>query len=65
MGPVSIVDYAMPLIRIEKLAREIHEACLNQKYMEANELNTLLLTESRVLAATLAIMDAEQHKGYK
>ena len=34
----SIVDYAMPLMVIEKLAKEVHNKCLKHQYKEAQEL---------------------------
>lgn len=31
----SVVDYAMPMMKIEKLMRRIHDLCLEQNYGEA------------------------------
>ena len=56
----DIVDYAMPLINIERLARDIHELCLEHKYKEARELALRLCAEARVLGMTLTIMEEKQ-----
>jgi len=56
----DIVDYAMPLINIERLARDIHELCLEHKYKEAQELALRLGAEARVLGMTLTIMEEKQ-----
>jgi hypothetical protein len=51
-----VTDYAMPMMKIEKLLRDMHELCLNQKYIEACDLTQHVLVEARILSATLAIM---------
>lgn len=56
MTTEEIVDYAMPLIKIERMAKEIHDLCLEHKYEEAGEQTLHLLAESRVLKHTLTIM---------
>ncbi len=52
-------DYALPLINIERYAREIHDLCLEHMYMEARELTMKLTVESRILQHTLQIMAEE------
>lgn len=52
----DIVDYAMPLMKIERMAKDIHNLCLEGKYKEALEINTLLGVEARMLYTTLRIM---------
>ena len=59
MEKSDIVDYAMPLINIERMVRETHDLCLAGKFDAAREVTLLLTTETRVLQATLAIMDAK------
>ncbi len=52
----DITDYAMPLMKIERLARQIHNLCLEHRYEEAREGALHLGTEARVLQHTLTIM---------
>ena len=33
---MEIVDYAMPMMKIETLMREIHELCLQREYGQAS-----------------------------
>lgn len=51
-----VTDYAMPLMKIERMAREIHDLCLARKYEEAREVTLQLGVENRILQATLALM---------
>lgn len=60
LSAVDIVDYAMPLINIERMARECHDLCLDQKYAEANEIALKIGVESRILSASLAIMQGKE-----
>lgn len=57
---MEIVDYAMPLMNIERLAKDAHNLCLDKKFEEANELALKLGVEARVLSATLAIMQGKE-----
>ena len=54
-----VVDYAEPMIKLEKLLRKIHDKCLEKKYAEADELCLEGIAEMRVLSATLAIMESK------
>lgn len=56
----NILDYAMPMIKIERLMRVVHDECLQQKYGRAAELIPDLIAEVRVLQASLAIMEADK-----
>lgn len=56
----EIVDYAMPLIRIERMTKQAHELCLEKKYDEANEVALKIGVEVRILCATLAIMQGKE-----
>jgi hypothetical protein len=60
MVTVEIVDYAMPLMNIERLARECHDLCLNKDYEAANELALKVGVEARILSASLAIMQGKE-----
>jgi hypothetical protein len=52
----DIVDYAMPMMQIEKLMRYIHDHCLDKQYPEAQALCADIIAEARVLYASLALM---------
>lgn len=52
----AVIDYAMPLMNIERLAKKIHDLCLDGKYGEARSEALNLSVESRILQATLAHM---------
>jgi hypothetical protein len=60
MVTAEIVDYAMPLMNIERLARECHDLCLNKDYEAANELALMIGVEARILSASLAIMQGKE-----
>ncbi len=60
MVTAEIVDYAMPLMNIERLARECHDLCLNKDYEAANELALKIGVEARILSASLAIMQGKE-----
>lgn len=61
MTTEEITDYAMPLIKIERLAKEIHDLCLGHKFDEAREGALRLGVETRVLQHTLTLMK-EKHE---
>ena len=52
----QIVDYAMPLIRIDQLARATHDRCLRHDLKSAEEFALRLIAEGRILRTSLAIM---------
>lgn len=56
----EIVDYAQPLIQIEKLAKEIHHSCLNQEYEAARLKAQSLCVEGRLLQHVLMIMEEQK-----
>jgi hypothetical protein len=56
-----LIDYAMPLMNIERMTKKVHDLCLVHKYEEARELSVHLTVESRLLATTLRHM-GEQEK---
>jgi hypothetical protein len=51
-----LIDYATPLMNIERLAKEAHDACLHRTLAEAEERALELVTESRLLVQTLRLM---------
>lgn len=56
----GIIDYAMPLMNIERMAKEIYNFCLANDLSNAEELALQLGVEVRVLQATLAIMQNKE-----
>lgn len=56
----DIVDYAMPLMNIERMAKDIHQLCLKQNYAAASEAVLHLGAEVRILSAALAIMQGKE-----
>jgi hypothetical protein len=58
----EVIDYAMPLMKIERFAKEIHDLCLHYKYEEAREQTLHLLAEARVLQHTLTIMNEKEQR---
>lgn len=56
----GIIDYAMPLMNIERMAKEIYGACLNNELHTAEEIALNLGVEVRVLQATLALMQNKE-----
>ena len=52
----ELIDYAAPMMRIERLLKEMHNLLLDNKFEEAIEVGVLLATESRLLKHTLVLM---------
>jgi hypothetical protein len=50
-GHPELFDYAPHLLRIDSLAKELHEACLDKKYGVVPQLADDLLVETRMLRA--------------
>ena len=53
----EVIDYAMPMMKIEKLLRKSHDLCLGHRYAEAREVALQLGAEARILQHTLSIME--------
>jgi|Laugresp1bdmlbsn_1035097.scaffolds.fasta_scaffold259862_1 hypothetical protein len=56
----EIVDYAMPMIKIESLMRKVHEYSLHSKYGDAADLCAFIVAESRLLHANLRLMQEKR-----
>ena len=56
----DIIDYAMPLMNIERMAKEVYHLCLNNDYPAASEVALRLGAEARILTAVLAIMQNKE-----
>lgn len=55
-----LVDYAMPLMKMEALMREIHDLCLEKKYGEASQYINSLEFEAALLRKNLHQMELAQ-----
>lgn len=53
----DIIDYAMPMIKIDKMLRRAHDLCLEGKFHEAGEVALHMGVETRMLRNTLKIME--------
>lgn len=51
-----LIDYATPLMNVERLAKEVHDLCLHSTLHAAEEKALELVTEARVLVQTLRLM---------
>ncbi len=60
MKTEEIIDYAMPLMNIERMVKETHNLCLEGNYEAASEMALRLGAEARILTAVLAIMQNKE-----
>jgi hypothetical protein len=51
-----MIDYAMPMMKIEQLMRKIHDACLMQQYAKAEDDAGDLIIEAQILLNNLKLM---------
>ena len=56
----QITDYAMPMMNIEKFMRRIHDSCLNRDFKTAQDLALRVITEGRILQASLVVMQNKE-----
>lgn len=56
----TIIDYAMPLMQIERMAKQAHDLCLTKNYKDARDLAMKMSTECRLLYVTLQIMEERE-----
>lgn len=47
----DIFDYALPLLKIEKLERDIHEACNTKNYKDVGAMVNELIVNARMVRA--------------
>lgn len=47
----AIFDYAMPLLKIEKLERDIHDACNAKQYQNVGDMVNELIVNARLVRA--------------
>jgi hypothetical protein len=60
METANVIDYAMPLMNIERMAKETHHRCLENNLKAAEEVALRLGVEVRILQASLAIMQGKE-----
>lgn len=53
---MEIIDYAMPLMKLERLLKEIHDLCLDKKFEEARQKSMMVMAEAGVLQHNLTLM---------
>jgi hypothetical protein len=56
MKETALIDYATPLMNIERMAKEVHDMCLHTTLAEAEEKALELVAEARILVQTLRLM---------
>ena len=56
MNHPDLIDYAAPMMRIERLLKDLHDLLLDGKFDEAIELSPVITTESKLLQNTLVLM---------
>jgi hypothetical protein len=56
----TIIDYAMPMMRIEKLLKEMHNDLLHKDFERAQESALMLITDARLLYNTITLMKEQQ-----
>lgn len=56
----TIIDYAMPMMRIERLLKDMHNALLENNFDQAQINALVLVTETRILHNTLVLMKEQQ-----
>lgn len=55
-----LVDYATPMMCIEKMLRDMHNLLLKNKFEEAIELSLAITAEAKLLNNTLVLMREKQ-----
>lgn len=56
----TIIDYAMPMMRIEKLLKEMHNDLLKNDFAAASSDAIALIAEARILYNTIVLMKEQQ-----
>lgn len=53
---MGLVDYARPMMDIERMLKEMYEHCQERQFDEAQAMALRLVTEARLLGWTLQLM---------
>ena len=56
----KMIDYAQHLIKIEFMAKVVHDACLSRNYEGARDITLELMAETKLLLNTMTHMQEEQ-----
>lgn len=56
----DIIDYAMPMMRIEKLLKDMHNDLLKHNFTDAQTGTLAVIVEARILYTTLTLMKEQQ-----
>lgn len=52
----ALIDYAYPMMQVEKRLKEMHNELLDRDFAKAEELAMLLITDARLLQNTIVLM---------
>ena len=56
----TLIDYASPMMQVEKRLKEMHNELLSRDFVKAEELATLLVTDARLLQNTIVLMKEKE-----
>jgi hypothetical protein len=54
--PTTLIDYAAPMMQLERLLKDLHNLLLDNKFDEAIELSPVITAEAKLLQHTLVLM---------
>ena len=60
MDDNQLIDYAAPMMRLERLLKDLHNLLLDNKFDEAIELSPVITAEAKLLHNTLILMKENQ-----
>lgn len=60
MDDNQLIDYAAPMMRLERLLKDLHNLLLDNKFNEAIELSPVITAEAKLLHNTLILMKENQ-----
>ena len=58
--PTPLIDYAAPMMQLERLLKDLHNLLLDNKFDEAIELSPLITAEAKMLQNVLVLMKENQ-----
>lgn len=56
----TLIDYASPMMQVEKRLKDMHNELLRRDFVKANETAALLITDARLLYNTLVLMKEKE-----
>jgi len=60
MNETVHIDYAGPLMAVERLAKEVHNACLDRDYETALEKTLALIVEARLTYVSIKHVEEKE-----